>query len=101
MVHSATGYSKKQDENRYLILDSTDKFEKIWSRVKSEIRKTNGEKEFFYKKDYSKIKVRTDDDLPLNEALKFPTLTIRFRLVFPEGKKLYPTLYLNECLYKV
>ena len=25
MVHSVTGYSKEQDENKYLILDSTDK----------------------------------------------------------------------------
>ena len=28
MIHSVTGYLKEQDENKYLILDSTDKYEK-------------------------------------------------------------------------
>ena len=56
------------------------------------------EKNFFYEKDYSRIKADTDDDLPLNKAPKFPTLTIIVRAVFQEGKKLYPQIYLDECL---
>ena len=46
------------------------------------------------KKNYSKIKVDADDDLPLNKTLKFPTLTIIVRSV----KKLYPQIFLDECL---
>ena len=48
----------------------------------------------------TKIEVNTDDDVLLNKLLKFPTLTIIIRCVFQEGEKLYPQIYLDECLYK-
>ena len=44
-------------------------------------------KELFYEKNYPKIKFDTDNDLPLNKLLKFPTLTIIVRSVFEENKK--------------
>ena len=37
-----------------------------------------------------------DDDIPLNKQLKFPTIIIR--CIFQNGKKLYPQIYLDECL---
>ena len=47
------------------------------------------EKNFFlWKKNYSKIKVDADDDLPLNKTLKFPTVTIIVRSVFQKNKKI-------------
>ena len=55
----------------------------------------------FYEKNYAKIGINTDDDLPLNKSLKFPTPTIIIRCVFQEGKKLYPQNYLDECLFEV
>ena len=36
----------------------------------------NGGKAGKYSKDFMKIKFDTDDDLPLNKLLKFPTMTI-------------------------
>ena len=50
------------------------------------------------KKNYARIGINTDDDLPLNEPLKFLTLTIIIRCVFQEGENLYPQIYLDECL---
>ena len=47
------------------------------------------EKNYFMKKNYARIGVNADDDLPLNKQLKFPTLTIIIRCVFQEGKKLH------------
>ena len=35
---------------------------------------SNG-KELFYEKNYARIGINTDDNLPLNKQLKFPTLT--------------------------
>ena len=58
------------------------------------------EKSYFIKKNYARIGVNTDDDVPLNKPLKFPTLTIIIRCVFQEGEKLYSQMYLDECLYK-
>ena len=53
------------------------------------------------KKNYARIEVNTDDDLPLNKPLKFPTLTIVIRFVFQEGIKLYPQIYLDQYLYEL
>ena len=78
----------------------TDKYEELWSGIRSEIKIINGGKELFYKKNYSKIGINTDD-LPLNKPQKFPTLTIIIRCVFQEGEKLYPQIYLDACLYEL
>ena len=59
------------------------------------------EKNCFMKKNYARIGVNIDDDLPLNKPIKFPTLTIIIRCVFQEGETLYPRIYLDECLYEL
>ena len=79
IFHSATGHFEKKDGSKYLILDSANKYEEVWSRIRAKIKRINGGKEHFYEKDYSKIKVDTDDDLLLNKTLKFPTLTVIVR----------------------
>ena len=48
-----------------------------------------------------KIKFNSDDDLPLNKPLKFHAMKIIIRSVFEEGGKLYPQVFLNDCLYKL
>ena len=58
------------------------------------------EKNCFMKKNYDRIWVKADDDLPLNKELKFLTLTIINRCVFQEGKKFYPQIYLDKYLYE-
>ena len=56
----------------------------------------------YYGEDYVKIGVDTDDDdIPLDKPLKFPSLTVIIRCVFRNGKKLYPQVYLDECLYEL
>ena len=55
----------------------------------------------YYKKNYPRISVNTDDDVPLNKQLKFPTLTIIIRCVFQKGEELDPLIYLDECLYEL
>ena len=52
-------------------------------------------------KNYAKTWINTDDDLPFNKPLKFPTLTIIIRGVIQEGEKLYPQTCLDECLYEL
>ena len=48
-----------------------------------------------------KIKFNSDDDLPLNKALKFHAMTIIIRSVFEEDGKRYPQVFLDESLYEV
>ena len=99
ITHSATGYFQEKNGEKYLIIDLTEKYE-VFYGIKSEIKTLNGGKELFYEKRYARIGINTDDDLPLNKQLKFPTLTIIIRCVFQEGKNLYPQIYLDECLYE-
>ena len=77
IIHSATGYFKEKNGEKYLIIDSTEKYEEVFSGIKSEIETLNGGKELFYKKNYARIGINTD------------------------GEKLYPQIYLNECFYEL
>ena len=48
-----------------------------------------------------KIKFNPDDDLALNEPLKFHAVTIIIRSVFEKGGKLYPQVFLDDTLYEL
>ena len=48
-----------------------------------------------------KIKFNTDDNIPLNKIIYFPTVTIIIRSVTQKDGKYYPQLFLDECLYEV
>ena len=97
LINSATGYFKEKNGEKYIILDSTE----VFFGIISEIETINGGKELFYEKNYTKIRVNADDNVPLNKKLKLPTLTIIIRCVFQERKKLCPQIYLNKCLYEL
>ena len=46
-----------------------------------------------------KIKLNSDDDLPLNKQLKFLSKTIIVRSVFEEESKYYPQIFLDEYFF--
>ena len=91
----------KKNGKKYLVIDLTKKYEEVFSGIRSEIEMIKGGKEMFYGKDYVRIEVSIDDNLPLNKQLKFPMLTIIIRCVFEKGSKLYPQIYLDKCLYEL
>ena len=41
IIHSATGHFKEKNDKKYLILDLTDKYEEVWSGIRSEIKTLN------------------------------------------------------------
>ena len=86
IIHSATGYFKEINGEKYLIIDSTEKYEKVFLELDQKLKQLMVEKELFYEKKFTRIGVNTDDDLPFNKQLKFPTLTIIITCVFQEGK---------------
>ena len=100
IIHSATRYFKEKNGEKYLILDSTEKYKEVFSGIKLEIETINSGEKLFYEK-YAKLGVNTDDNVPLNKKLKFPLLAIIIRCIFQNGKKLYPQVYLDECLYEL
>ena len=102
MIPSATGYFKEENSEKYLILDTIDKYEEVFSGIKSDTETINVGEEMYYEKHYAKAGVNTDDDdIPLNKKLKFPSLTIIIRCIFQSGKKFCPQVYLDECLYEL
>ena len=101
IIYSATGYFKEKYGKTYLILDPIKKYEEVFSGILSEIETINSGEKLFYEKNYAKIGDNTDDDIPLNKPLKFPSLTIIIRCIFQNGKKLYPHIYLEKYLYEL
>ena len=58
------------------------KYADVWDGIKNEIKAKNCRNENDYRKDYMKIKLNSDNDLPLNKPLKFHAMTIIIRSVF-------------------
>ena len=48
-----------------------------------------------------KIKFNSDNDIPLNKQLNFPTITVIIRNIFEKDSNYYPQIFLDECLYEV
>ena len=100
-IDSATGYFKEKNDEKYLILDSTKEYERVWSKIRSEIKRIDGGEKVFYEKNYCKIDINTEDDLPLKESLKFLALIVNINLILQTDNKLYPQIYLDECFYEL
>ena len=98
---------KKKMEKKYLIFHSVDENKEelkncadVCNGIKNKIKAINGD-ECYYGEDYMKIKLNSDNDLPLNKLLKFHKITIITRCVFSENGKFYPQLFLNDALYEL
>ena len=53
-----------------------------------------------YDKKYMKIKIDSDDDLPLKKTLEVRNMVINVRSVFHVDNKYTSKVALDECLYK-
>ena len=107
-ITNANWYIEEINGNKFLIFDSTDgnkellkKHNDVFNGITDEIKTINGGKENDYEKDYVKTKFNSDDDLILNKPLKFHLMTVTIRSVFEEDSKLYPSVFLDDALYKI
>ena len=74
---------------------------KKFGKVLKKIETINGGKKNDYGKDFLKIRLGSNDDLPLNKPIKLHLLAIIIRSVFSEDVKFYPQLFLDEVLYEL
>ena len=66
---------------------------------KNESKTINSGKEGKYKKYFMELKFNSDDNLPLNEILKFHMLTIVVRSVYEKDGKFYPQIFwMRVCM---
>ena len=49
IIYSATGCFKEKNDEKYLIIDSTEKYEDVFAGIKTEIETINGGEKLFYK----------------------------------------------------
>ena len=101
-ITHASGYIEEKGVNKYLVFNSTDenkellkKYNDVFNGIRNKIKKISGD-EYDYEKDYMKIKLNLDDDLPLNEQLIFHNMIITIRSAFEEDGKRYPQVFLDE-----
>ena len=107
IIAHASGYIEEKDVNKYLIFHSTDenkellkKHKDVWNGIRGKIKEVISGK-CDYEKDYMKIKLNSDECLPLNKPLKFHNMTITIRSVFEEDGKLYPQVFVYDALYEL
>ena len=106
-IDNASQYIEEKESNKCLIFDSTDenkellkKYSCVFDGLIDKIKKIDDDW-LKYTKDYTKIKFNSDDNLPLNKALKFYQMTVTIRCVISEENKLYPQVFLDDTLYSL
>ena len=104
---NVSGYIEKEGVNKYLIFDQTDenkellkKHNDIFNGIRNKIKKVSGD-ECVYEKDYMRIKLNSDDELPWNKQLNFHNMIITITSLFEEDGRLYPQVFLHDTLYEL
>ena len=90
LINRIDGFIEEINGDKYLNIADTQtnsevlkKYAEIWSEIRPCIEKISEENEFrVYDKNYMKIKFNSDDDIPLNKQLNFPTITVIVRNIF-------------------
>ena len=104
IINRVYGSVSEKNDNQFLTIDKRDsvlkKYDQIFSGIKHHIKKID-DVEVNYNTDYDKIKFLSDDSLPLNKLIYFPTLTVVIRCVLKQNGVFYPQVYLEDCLYQI
>ena len=104
MINRIKGHFEEVDGDKYLIISSENgdimqKYQGVFDGIKEIIKKVNDYGQpIKYDDNYMKIKFNTDDNIPLNKIIYFPTITIIIRSVTKKDNKYYPQLFLDDCL---
>ena len=51
--------------------------------------------------DFEKIKLISNDNLPVGKLIYFPTITVTIKCVLKQGYLFYPQVYLDDALYQL
>ena len=107
MINIKKSHFEEVDGDKYLIISSENgdimqKYQGVFDGIKEIIKKINGYGQSMkYDDNYMKIKFNTDDNIPLDKIIYFPTITIIIRSVTKKDDRYYRQLFLDDCLYEV
>ena len=93
------GYFEEINGSKYLTLVLTNKskekiknYEELWNKIRNLIRWITENSDNFDEK-YMKIKIESDDNLPLNKTIEILIMKIEVRAIFLENNKFYPQFF--------
>ena len=104
MINKIKGHFEEVDGDKYLIFSSKNgdvmqKYQEVFDGIKEIIKKINDYcQPIKHDDNYVKIKFKTDDNIPLNKIIYFPTITIIIRSVTKKDDKYYSQLFLDNSL---
>ena len=107
MINKLKGHFEEVDGDIYLINSSekgdiVQKYKDVFYGIEEIIKKINDYSQLIkYDDNYMKIRLNTDDNIPVNKIIYFPTITIIIRSVTQKDGKYYLQLFFDECLYEV
>ena len=87
IINRIKGHFEEVDGDKYLIINSENddiiqKYQEVFNGTKEIIKKVNDYNQpIKYDDNYMKIKFNTDDNIPLNKIICFPTITIMIRCI--------------------
>ena len=84
------GYFEEIDKN----------YEELWIKIRDIIRSITKGLDYYDEK-YVKIKLHSDDNLPLNKSIEIPLVTTVVRAVFHENNKYYPQVFFRWMSIKI
>ena len=94
----------KSDNVWYLIIFGNENvlkiFADIWKSIRTKTEENTGSIAQ-YDKDYMRIKIESNDNLPTDNIVNMHQVTIIIRSVFAQNGKYYPQLFLDDALYEL
>ena len=84
------GYFEEIDKN----------YEELWIKIRDIIRSITKGLDYYDQK-YVKIKLDSDDNLPLNKSIEIPLVATVVRAVFHENNKYYPQVFFRWMSIKI
>ena len=107
-IDNASRYIEEINKDKYLVFDVRDenkellkRYDDVFNGFIDKLKKKIDDDCLEYTKDYTKIKFKSDDNLPLNKPLKFYQMTITIRCVISEDNKFYPQVFLDGAWYSL
>ena len=99
-IDNIKGYFSFIDNNVVLDMifsndDQKNKYHQVWKEIFKIVDNGNGELKL-----HEKI-VLSDSDIPTDEIIKIPSVTILIKSLLEKDNKFYLELALNHCLYKL
>ena len=95
IFNKVNGYFEETSRNEYLMLVPTNEskeknkeYERLWNKIRDSIRSITENLDHYDEKNM-KIKLNSDDELPLNKTIEIPSMIIVVRAIFHENNKYY------------